>query len=274
MTDILFILLISTAILIGFTIGLLGGGGSILAVPVFVYLFHIEPHTATSYSLFVVGVSSILATLQNLNKGIIQYKIGIAFALPVFVVIFCVRKFLLPIIPDVIYQGSLFTLKQGEALMLLFAIVMLVASISMIKGREKVEPNSLGASEENEHQLNYFLLLLQGVFVGLITGLVGAGGGFLIIPALVILARIPMKSAIATSLVIISINSLIGFSGDIGTVKIDWSFLGLFSLIALAGVLVGLYVNSKIENEKLRKIFGYFVLLMGIFILVKEIFLD
>lgn len=270
--DILFILLISTAIVIGFTIGLLGGGGSILAVPVFVYLMHIEPHTATSYSLFVVGVSSLLATLQNLNKNIIQYKIGLLFGLPVFIVIFCVRKFLLPLLPDVIYKGPYFEVDQSTALMMLFAVVMLMASISMIMGRKEKKEITDG-EEEKKQPRNYFLIVLQGILVGLITGLVGAGGGFLIIPALVILARMKMKEAIATSLLIISINSLIGFTGDIGTVKIDWSFLGLFTVIALGGVIVGLFVNSKIANEKLRKIFGYFVLLMGVFILVKEIFL-
>lgn len=269
--DILFFLLIFSAILIGFTIGLIGGGGSILAVPVFVYLMHIEPHTATSYSLFVVGVSSVLATLRNLNKGIINYKIGAIFAIPVFVVIFAVRKFLLPILPEVIYEGKYFKVDQSEALMVLFAIVMLATSISMIMGRK--EKAELTDDEQKAHKKNYFLILIQGVLVGLITGLVGAGGGFLIIPALVILARLPMKNAIATSLVIISFNSLIGFTGDIGSVKIDWSFLSLFSVIALVGVVVGLFVNSKIDNVHLRKIFGYFVLVMGILILVKEFFL-
>ncbi len=268
--DILFFLLISCALLIGFTIGLLGGGGSILAVPVFVYLLHIDPHTATSYSLFVVGVSSVLATLQNINKGLIQYKIGLIFAVPVFVVIFSVRKFLLPIIPEIIYQGEFFSISQATALMLLFAVVMLTASFSMIFGKR--EEDEAESEEQEEHTKNYFLIVAQGMLVGLITGLVGAGGGFLIIPALVILARLPMKNAIATSLVIISFNSLIGFTGDIGTVKIDWSFLALFSLISLAGVIIGLFVNSKTANDQLRKIFGFFVLVMGILILVKEVF--
>lgn len=270
--DVILIILIFSALLIGFNIGLLGGGGSILAVPVFVYLMHIDPHTATSYSLFVVGVSSILATLQNLNKGLIQYKVGFVFAIPVFIVIFSVRKFLIPIIPEVIYQGAFFTIDLAAALMVLFAIVMLATSISMIKGRKNDDSNE-AENQVKEHKKNYFLILIQGVFVGLITGLVGAGGGFLIIPALVILARLPMKQAIATSLMIISFNSLIGFTGDIGTVKIDWSFLLIFSTIAVIGVIIGLYVNTKIANAQLRKIFGYFVLVMGILILVKEVFL-
>jgi uncharacterized membrane protein YfcA len=270
--DNLFILLIPTAILIGFTIGLLGGGGSILAVPVFVYLMHIEPHNATSYSLFVVGISSLLATLQNLNKNLIKFKVGLLFGLPVFIVIFCVRKFLLPLLPEMIYKGSSFDINQATALMLLFGLVMLAASISMIIGRKENNDSSEkeGAKVKSK---KYFLIILQGIFVGLITGLVGAGGGFLIIPALVILTRMEMKNAIATSLFIITINSIIGFSGDIGNVIIDWSFLSLFALISLAGVVLGLFANSKIDNEKLRKIFGYFVLVMGIFILVKEIFL-
>ncbi len=268
--EVFLLILIFSALLIGFNIGLLGGGGSILAVPVFVYFMQIDPHTATSYSLFVVGVSSILATLQNLNKGLIHYKVGFVFAIPLFMVIFCVRKFLLPTIPQILYKGDNFTIDLSTALMVLFALVMLATSISMIIGRKE---KPITQEKEKKHRKNYLLLVLQGMAVGLITGLVGAGGGFLIIPALVILARLPMKNAIATSLLIISFNSLIGFSGDIGTVQIDWTLLLIFSSIALVGVWTGLFVNTKIANKNLRKIFGYFVLVMGILILVKEMFL-
>ena len=268
--DPILLILIFSALLIGFNIGLLGGGGSILAVPVFVYLMQIDPHTATSYSLFVVGICSILATLQNLNKGLIQYKVGLVFAIPLFVVIFSVRKFLIPTLPDVLYKGANITIDLGTALMVLFALVMLATSISMIIGRKE---KPITPENEKKYRKNYVLLILQGMAVGLITGLVGAGGGVLIIPALVILARLPMKNSIATSLLIISFNSLIGFTGDIGTVNIDWSFLLIFSTIALIGVIIGLYVNTKIANAQLRKIFGYFVLVMGILILVKEMIL-
>lgn len=262
--DLLLVISLFCALIIGITLGLIGGGGSILTVPVFVYLLGIDPHTATAYSLFVVGVSSLAASVQNARRKIISYKTGLVFAFPAFIVVFVIRKYALPAIPDEIFQIGNFVLMKSVALMLFFAIVMLIASISMIKGRGEV-------TEELPDSYNYPLIFMQGMLVGLITGMVGAGGGFLIIPALVFLAKLPIKRAVATSLMVISINSLCGFAGDVQSIKIDWNYLLTFTSVAIVGVVIGTFFNAKIDSNKLRKIFGWFILAMGIFIILREI---
>lgn len=152
--------------------------------------------------------------------------------------------------------------------MLLFAVVMILASISMIRpGKNK------DADEHTPMTYNYPMILVEGALVGMLTGLVGAGGGFLIIPALVLLARMPMKLAVGTSLFIIAVKSLIGFTGDLqGTQIIDWKLLSSFTAFAVIGIFLGILLSKKISGDKLKKSFGWFVLIMGIYIIVKEIF--
>jgi uncharacterized membrane protein YfcA len=253
------------AVLIGITLGLIGGGGSILTLPVFVYLLKFEPHLATSYSLFVVGVSSLFASFQNARKNLINYKTGLIFAAPALSVVYLIRKVVLPMVPEKMFQIGDFTVLKSVAIMFFFAVVMLLASYSMIKGRKE-------EVEKKEDKFNYPLILLQGFSVGIVTGLVGAGGGFLIIPALVFFAKLPMKEAVATSLMVISINSLIGFTGDLHHVKIDWQFLLIFSSLSILGIFIGIFLNSKINGASLRKGFGWFVLVMGIFVIFQEIY--
>ncbi len=264
--DLLFAISLVCALIIGVTLGLIGGGGSILTVPVLVYLTGIEPNIAISYSLFVVGVSSLAASVQNASKKLISYKTGLVFAFPAFVVVYLIRKYLLPAIPDEIFRVGDFVLVKSVALMLFFGIVMLVASISMIRGRREMP-------SEMPESYNYPVIFLQGIVVGFITGMVGAGGGFLIIPALIFFAKLPIKRAVATSLLVIAINSLFGFFGDVESLIIDWNFLLIFTGVAIAGVFIGTFFNAKIDSMKLRKLFGWFVLGMGILIILKEIFL-
>jgi uncharacterized membrane protein YfcA len=251
------------ALCIGLTLGLIGGGGSILTVPVLVYLMGLDPHTATAYSLFVVGVSALVASVKNARKKMIDFRMGLVFAFPAFVVVFVMRKFVLPVIPEKILRLGDYTLLKPDAIMLFFAMVMLLASVSMIRGRKD-------GDDEKSLGYNYPVIFLQGMVVGCITGLVGAGGGFLIIPALVLLAKLPVKRAVATSLMIVAINSLCGFLGDVQTTEIDWGFLLLFTGVAVIGILVGSIFNSRIDSVKLRKLFGWFVLVMGIYIILKE----
>jgi uncharacterized protein len=253
------------AVLIGITLGLIGGGGSILTVPVFVYLLKFEPQLATSYSLFVVGISSLFASFQNARKNLINYKTGLIFAAPALSVVYLIRKVLLPIVPEKMFQIGDYMVLKSVAIMFFFAVVMLLASYSMIKGRKD-------EVEKKDEKFNYPLVLLQGLLVGIVTGLVGAGGGFLIIPALVFFAKLPMKEAVATSLMVISINSLIGFTGDLNHLKIDWIFLLIFSSLSILGIFIGTFLNSKINGASLRKGFGWFVLAMGIFIILQEIY--
>lgn len=253
------------ALLIGLVLGLTGGGGSILTVPILVYLMQLSPVTATAYSLFIVGTTSAFGTVQNFRKGIVEVKTAFLFALPSLIAVFITRKFIVPAIPDVLWQTASFSITKPMFLMVLFAIIMLLASLSMI--RKPIE-NTTAAPQK----FNLPMMLLQLSVVGIFIGLVGAGGGFLIIPALVWLAKLPMRKAIGTSLLIITLNSLIGFTGDIGHTPIDWPFLLGFTAIAIVGIFTGIFLSKFVNEKQLRKGFGWFVLAMAVFIFAKELF--
>lgn len=256
------------ALLIGLVLGLIGGGGSILTVPILVYVLAVDPVTATAYSLFVVGTSALLGAVRNAKKGIVDFRTGIVFAIPAFIAVFLTRKFLIPAIPEELFSIGDYMVTKNVAIMIFFALIMLVASISMIRGRKDT-----GDGEE-EVSYNYSLILIEGFVVGVLTGVVGAGGGFLIIPALVLFAKLPMKKAVATSLMIIAIKSLIGFLGDLQNVDIDWTFLVSFTSLSVVGIFIGIYLNKFIDGKKLKKSFGWFVLIMGVYIVLKETILD
>lgn len=265
--DILEILGYFGGLLIGVVLGLIGGGGSILTVPVLVYLLAINPVTATAYSLFVVGTSSLVGALRNIPKKLIDFRTGIVFAIPAFIAVYLTRKFLVPAIPEEIFTLAGVNITKNIGIMIFFAIIMIVASISMI-----VEKDNGKDAKEEKVSYNYPLIIIEGLVVGLLTGIVGAGGGFLIIPALVILAKLPMKKAVATSLLIIAIKSLIGFIGDVENMKIDWIFLLIFTSLSIGGIWLGVYLNNFINGKKLKKAFGWFVLLMGLYIIWKELY--
>lgn len=324
------------AVVIGFTLGLIGGGGSILTVPVLVYLLHINPVLATAYSLFVVGISSTVGAFNYMRKGLLNYKTAIIFAVPSFIAVFLTRRFLVPAIPDElfsigkldittellfivvlivamlmvalvslnrIYQGDKkhvkafllvtpaaimvflvrqflipripdnlivigdFHLSKDMGIMLFFALIMLLSGFSMIR-KEKIKEDT---KEDKGLSFNYPLIVVEGAVIGTITGIVGAGGGFLIIPALVLLAGLPMKMAIGTSLLIIAVKSLAGFLGDLSNQSIDWIFLLSFTGLAIIGIFIGTYVSKFIDSQKLKKAFGWFVLIMSIYIILKEL---
>jgi uncharacterized membrane protein YfcA len=264
--DILEILGYFGALLIGVVLGLIGGGGSILTVPVLVYLMAINPVTATAYSLFVVGTSALVGALRNLPKKLIDFRTAIVFASPAFIAVYLTRMYLVPAIPEEIFSIGGLMITKNIGIMLFFAIIMVIASISMI-----TQKRTLDTGEEQEVQYNYPLIILEGIVVGLLTGIVGAGGGFLIIPALVLLAKLPMKKAVATSLLIIAFKSLIGFIGDVQNLEIDWPFLLIFTAISIGGIWLGVYLNKFIDGKKLKKGFGWFVLVMGIYIILSEL---
>ena len=256
------------SILMGLTLGLLGGGGSILTVPILVYLFDVDPVLSTAYSLFVVGITSAVGSLSHFRKGNVHVKTALIFGVPSILAVYSIRKIILPAIPDVIVTISNFAVTKSLAVLLLFAILMMVASITMI-----INPIQK-KEEDREISFNYPIIFLEGIIVGSITGLVGAGGGFLIIPALVLLTGLPMKQAVGTSLVIITLKSLIGFTGDMGgDLSIDYRFMIIFSLFAMAGILLGSFLTRFVSDEKLKPVFGWFVMAMGVFILFKELFM-
>jgi len=253
------------SLFIGISLGLIGGGGSILTVPVLVYLFAISPTLAISYSLFIVGFTSLVGAYNNFRKGLVNFKTVLLFGSSSITTVFIIRKFIIPFLPNVFFKLGSFNVTHSLFVMVVFAILMLSASVSMINDR-KIET-------EEKAKSGSLLLVFYGVLIGLVTGFLGAGGGFLLIPALVILMKLPMKEAIGTSLLIISLNSLIGFLGDIGRHPINWLFISLVSAIAIAGIFIGGHFNQKVDSNKLKKVFGWFVLIMGIYILVKEILL-
>ncbi|MBP6303048.1 MAG: sulfite exporter TauE/SafE family protein [Bacteroidia bacterium] len=254
--------------LIGISLGLIGGGGSILTVPVLVYLFGVNAVEATAYSLFIVGATSLVGTFPKYNQGLVDVKTGLIFGAPSIAAVYLTRKFLVPAIPTEIFTAGDFVVTKSILMMLLFAALMVFASVSMIRDKKAV-------SEEPKEDkgFNYPMILAEGAIVGMLTGLVGAGGGFLIIPALVLFTGLPMKKAVGTSLMIIAAKSLIGFTGDLGHFEMNWNLLITVSIIAIAGIFWGNYLSLKIDGAKLKKGFGWFVLVMGVYIIIKELFL-
>lgn len=253
------------AITIGLSLGLIGGGGSILTVPALVYLMHVEPVLATAYSLFIVGLSSLFGSVNYMRKGLVSYKTAVVFAIPSLTAVFLTRKYLVPAVPNEIITLGDFVLTKDLAIMLFFAIIMVAAALSMIRSGKRKD------IEGDEVKFNYPMILLEGAVVGVLTGIVGAGGGFLIIPALVLLAKLPMKMAVGTSLLIIAVKSLIGFLGDISEQIIDWNFLALFSGFAIVGILIGTFTSKYVSSGKLKGAFGWFVLVMGAYIIAREL---
>jgi uncharacterized protein len=258
------------SILIGVSLGLIGGGGSILTVPVLVYLFGVDPVLATAYSLFIVGTTSLVGVFPKYRQGLVNLKTALIFGVPAIAAVYATRAFLVPIIPGEIITLGSFVITKSILMMILFAVLMVFASVSMI--REKKQVNGNGNGGKTVQQFNYPMILLEGAVVGMLTGLVGAGGGFLIIPALVLFSKLSMKQAVGTSLLIIAAKSLIGFTGDIGHHAMDWKLLLTVTALAIMGIFAGNRLSHKMEGDKLKKGFGWFVLVMGIYIMVKELF--
>ncbi|MCU0326221.1 MAG: sulfite exporter TauE/SafE family protein [Spirosomaceae bacterium] len=256
------------ALAMGLSLGLIGGGGSILTVPILVYLFSVDAVLATAYSLFIVGLTSLVGSVSHISQGNVHWRTAIVFGIPSIISVYLTRLFIVPLIPQNIAQFGSFAVTKPLLMLIVFAVLMVFASYSMIR-----ECKNCKEVSDTPIRYNYPLILLEGLVVGMITGFVGAGGGFLIIPALVLLAKLPMKKAVGTSLVIIAFKSLIGFMGDLkGSETINWDFLIFFSAVAVVGILLGSILSKKVSNDKLKPAFGYFVLVMGIYIISKELF--
>jgi uncharacterized membrane protein YfcA len=254
------------AVFVGMTLGMLGSGGSILSVPILVYVMSIEPTLATAYSLFVIGTTSFVGGIHKAKQKLVDFNKVFLFGVPAVISVFVTRKILVPRIPDIIFSTENFTLSKSILIMVVFAFVMIFASIRMIK------PLKVKIVADDE-KLNYYKIVLLGIFIGLVSGFVGAGGGFLIVPTLLFFAKTPMKMAVGTSLFIVSLQSLIGFTGDMmGDQIIDWKLLFLFTLASIVGIFFGNFISKKVEDDKLKTSFGWFVLAMGIYIIIRELF--
>ena len=260
------------AIIIGLTLGLIGGGGSILTVPVLVYIVGVPAVQATAYSLFIVGIAALAGAVGYLRRGDVDVRTAISFAVPSIVAVYITRRFLVPAIPNPLLQLGDFTMTKDAAILVLFALTMLIAALSMIRGCVRCVTRSEGESVRETGRLTSGAIVVEGAVVGTLTGLVGAGGGFLIIPALVLVGGLPMKRAVGTSLVIIALKSLIGFVGDLGAAtSMDWRFLTIFAGITVAGILLGLLGSRLVSERRLRPAFGWLVLVMGAAIVFREL---
>lgn len=251
------------SIFVGLVLGLLGGGGSILSIPILVYLFQIEPVQASAYSLFIVGTTSLVGVIPKYRDHLVNFRTALLFGIPSIVAIFSTRKWIVPMIPDVVITLDTVVITKRLLLLGLFAILMVLAALPMIRGKK--EPKSPG------RRFRIFLVIVEGCLIGFLTGLVGAGGGFLIIPALVFLTGLPFKTAVGTSLIIIAINSLMGFTGDLLNYSMDWPFLLSITMLAIVGIFAGNQLSRHVDNATLKRGFGWLVLIMGCGILVREV---
>jgi uncharacterized membrane protein YfcA len=258
------------SVLIGISLGMLGSGGSILTVPVLVYLMNINPLLATTSSLFIVGTTSLIGGLRAYSKGFVDFRAITEFGIPSIFSIFITRHYILPSLPDILFSIGNIRVSKEMFLMLVFAVLMLAAAFTMIYSDNEMPPPK---NIQRDRHKKILPLVLLGLAIGFVTGLLGAGGGFLIIPAFVLFLKLPMKKAVGTSLLIIAINSLFGFLFSLKQFEYNWTILILFSLLAIAGIFIGGQLADKISGTSLKKGFGLFVLVMGLYVIFKELFL-
>lgn len=249
------------ALIVGLFLGLTGGGGSILTVPILVYIAHIEPVLATGYSLFIVGTTSFVGMLSYFKEKLVDVKLAVLFAVPSMVSVWLVRRFVIHSLPHTLLTLNGWVLTKDTAIMFFFALVMIASAIKMMffstnKEQKYTQPNLKAAT-------------IGGVLVGVLSGLIGAGGGFLIVPAITLFMGVPVHLAVGTSLLIIALNSLVGFTGDFSHLsEISWPYLLEFSLFSIIGVLIGVYVGKRLNAKKLKAVFAWFVMAVAIVMIV------
>jgi uncharacterized membrane protein YfcA len=256
-------------LLIGLILGLIGGGGSLLGLPVLVDVLCIEANLATTYSLFIVGMTALVGAISYIKKGEVSAEAILNFALASVITVFCMRKFIMPNLPaEFVVNG--FEFSKQNLIMVVFALLMLSASYSMIISRKPNRIKDVKWNEFTKTPLGFPFVVLLGILIGVITGFVGAGGGFIIVPVLMIFVRLNFKKAIGTSLCIVALNSIFGFIGSLGHQTLDWTFLLIISAVCGVGILLGSLLSNKIPSKKLKPAFGWFTLCVGIFELIKE----
>jgi len=254
------------AVLMGISLGLFGGGGSILSVPILVYLFGLDVISATGLSLFIVGTTSAAGLTNYHRQGNIEWRTATLFGGASLLSVFATRRWLVPALPDPLFQMGELTVPKDTAILGLFAVVMVLAAWSMLRKRKAVPTKEAGKDQ-------LLPLLLIGLAVGILTGLLGAGGGFVIVPALVVIAGVDMKKAVGTSLLIITANAFIGFLGDRQVHLIDHApLLIMFIALAIGGIFVGGLLAKRIDGNRLRPAFGWFILTMGAYIIIRELY--
>jgi uncharacterized membrane protein YfcA len=278
---------IALAVVVGAIMGLAGAGGSILTVPILVYVVGVDAVTATAYSLFVVGVTSVVGAASYWRRGLVNVRAAVAFSIPSLVVVFLTRSLLVPAIPAYLGTVAGIAVSKDLFILVLFAVIMALGAISMIvRPRSRLtmsgaatvptsappSPVAAASSTDGPAKVSIALAALEGTVIGVLTGVVGAGGGFAIVPALVVFSRLPMRIAVGTSLTIIAAKSLAGFVGDVTLQgRFDWGLLVAFTALAVVGILVGSRIGRHVPGDKLRPAFGWFVLATAAGILVREL---
>ncbi|HRH99662.1 MAG TPA: sulfite exporter TauE/SafE family protein [Saprospiraceae bacterium] len=250
------------AILVGASLSLFGSGGSILSVPIMVYLLGLDAQTAGTYSLFIVGTVAIIGSVKLVQSGNVEWKYLVFFGIPSLLGLILMRRILLPLIPQTFHLSSEISFTKNNLILITFAVLMLFSAASMLSKKEKTS-----AGMQNLTAIGFF-----GFAIGLLTGFVGVGGGFMIIPALVFFGGVEMKAAVSTSLFIIAINSLIGFLASMGHTEMRWLLLMVFTACAMLGLILGNKVKDRLSNAELKTYFAYFILLVSVYIMLKEIF--
>ena len=278
---------VALALVVGAIMGLSGAGGSILTVPILVYVVGVDAVTATAYSLFVVGVTSVVGAASYWRRGLVNVRAAVAFSIPSLVVVFLTRSLLVPAIPAYLGTVAGIAVSKDLFILVLFAVIMALGAISMIvRPRSRLtmsgaatvptsappSPVAAASSTDGPAKVSIALAALEGTVIGVLTGVVGAGGGFAIVPALVVFSRLPMRIAVGTSLTIIAAKSLAGFVGDVTLQgRFDWGLLVAFTALAVVGILVGSRIGRHVPGDKLRPAFGWFVLVAAAGILVREL---
>ncbi len=259
------------AAVIGLSLGMIGGGGSTITVPILVYLFAVNPVVATAYSLFIVGATSLAGSMDYLKNKLINLRAVLLFGVPSTISVFVTRKWIVPALPERVCPGDWFCFTRDSGIMVLLALMVAGAAWAMIRhpssGKKREDFNAY----HKPSATRMAIITLEGLVVGALTGLVGAGGGFLIVPALVVLGKLDMKVAVGTSLLIIAAKSLLGFLGDLGNIDVDWSFLLTFTAVAIGGIFFGVRLVKRIRSRNLQKVFGWFLLVVGVYVLMKEL---
>ncbi|MCX8479875.1 MAG: sulfite exporter TauE/SafE family protein [Chitinophagales bacterium] len=257
------------ALLIGLSIGIMGSGGAILAVPILYYVAGYSMLEASVYSLFVVGATSAVGAMRSWKNKLVNWSAVLFFGIPSVICVYLTRLFIVPLFPKTIFSVADFSMPLDMALLMLFAVLMLLAARSMLRKQVVGAQTSLNFNS-NKSRLQ---IIMFGVIVGALTAILGAGGGFLIIPALVLFMYLPMKEAIGTSMFIVAMNALNGFIGSLlkGSVNLNYQFLLIFSLMAIIGLFIGMHWSKRLNAEKLKRAFAFFVLGMGLFIIVQQI---
>ena len=255
----------AASLTIGFSLGLIGAGGSILTIPVFVYILKVDPLASSIYSMFVVGISSAAGGIKSMMNKLVDFKVTLVFGIPSVFGVLIARTWIFPYIPDELLTLGGFVLSKKTGFMLCISVLMFLAGFRMLKSSSRQKSGS-----DLEEEIRTAFILIQGLLVGLLTGLLGMGGGFLIVPALYFWAKLPMKTAVGTALLIIAINSLTSFMISFPSAVIDWYLLFKFSAGSVLGIMIGVKLAENVSGDSLKIIFGWFVLVISLYIVLKQ----